>query len=223
MNIKRFFIKLIVYGLLLFIIFASLYSLFLRDLWVNKGITKTERRMELPGDNYVENPDTVYQQAITINAPADVVWAYLIQVGYQRAGWYNWDFINRWAADNYFYKGNSSANNIILELQSLKEGDNISILPEIAFKVEKLKKNNHLLLTAKEGEDYVVTWAYDLRILQDDMTRLMVRWQSDIGEGFLFDLMNYVITEPGGAGIQQWEMLKGIKKRAERDYNNLNN
>lgn len=223
MGKKKYFIKLIVYGFLLIVIFASLYSLVLRDWWVNRGITKTERMIELPGDNYVEDPDTVYQQAVTINAPADIVWAYLIQVGYQRAGWYNWDFINRWAADNYFYEGKGSADRIILELQKLKKGDSISILPDISFEVEEIKMNDYLLLTGKEGDDYVVTWAYDLRVLNDDMTRLMVRWKSDIGDGFLFDLMNYVITEPGGAGIQQWEMLKGIKKRAERDYNNLKN
>jgi len=222
-NKKQIFIKLIVYGILLLIIFASLYSLVLRDWWVNKGITQSERNINLPGDDYVKNPDTTYQQAITINAPAELVWQYLIQVGYQRAGWYNWDFINRWAADNYFYEGNSSAERVIEELQNLSQGDTISILPDIAFKVEELKENDHLLLTGKEGEEYVVTWAYELRKLQEDQTRLMVRWKSDIGEGFLFNLMNYVITEPGGAGIQQWEMLKGIKERAERDYKNSNN
>lgn len=221
MNKKRFFIKFIVYGFLLLVIFASLYSLVFRDLWINKGITKTERNMKLPGDNYVKNPDTKYQQAITIEAPANIVWAYLIQVGYQRAGWYNWDFINRWAADDYFYKGNSSADKIILELQDLSKNDKISILPDNSLNVEEIQKDDYLLLTAKEKDNYIITWLYKLISLQDDQTRLIVRWKSDIGEGFLFDLMNYVITEPGGAGIQQWEMLKGIKERAERDYNKL--
>lgn len=221
MNKKRFFIKFIVYGFLLLVIFASLYSLVFRDLWINKGITKTERNMKLPGDNYVKNPDTKYQQAITIEAPANIVWAYLIQVGYQRAGWYNWDFINRWAADDYFYKGNSSADKIILELQDLSKNDKISILPDNSLNVEEIQKDDYLLLTAKENDNYIITWLYKLISLQDDQTRLIVRWKSDIGEGFLFDLMNYVITEPGGAGIQQWEMLKGIKERAERDYNKL--
>src|SRR6056297_3771128 len=165
MNKMILFKKIVVYGLLLLIIFASLYSLFLRDIWVNKGITKTELKQNLPGDGLVKNPDTEYEQAITIEAPADIVWSYLIQVGYQRAGWYNWDFINRWAADNYFYENNRSADRIIPELQDLEQGDSISILPDISFTVAEIKKNNHLLLTGKEDRDYVVTWAYDLRVL----------------------------------------------------------
>ena len=220
MNKMKFLKKVVVYGLLLLIIFVSLYSLFLRDIWVNKGITKSERRQTLPGDGLVKNPDTVYEQAITIEAPADIVWSYLIQVGYQRAGWYNWDFINRWAADNYFYENNRSANRIIPELQDLEQGDKISILPDISFDVEELKEKEYFLLTGVEDGEHIITWVYKLKNLQEDQTRLIVRWQSDIADGFFFDLMNYVITEPGGAGIQQWEMLKGIKKRAERDYNN---
>jgi len=222
MKFKRIFLKTVVYGLLLLIIFVSIYSLFLRDVWVNKGITKTERSMEMPGDGYVNNPDTVYEQAITINTPPEYVWSYLIQVGYKRAGWYNWDFINRYAADNYFYENNKSAERVIPELQNLNKGDKISIMPEISFLVEEIKKNDHLLLTGIEEDEYVVTWLYKLNKVQENKTRLIVKWQSDIGDGFLFDLMNYVITEPAGAGIQQWEMLKGIKQRAERDYNNKN-
>ena len=221
MNFKKIFLKTVVYGLLLLIIFVSIYSLFLRDVWVNKGITKTEKNMEMPGDGYVKNPDTVYEQAITINTPPEYVWSYLIQVGYKRAGWYNWDFINRLAADNYFYKNDKSAERVIPELQDLNQGDKISIVPDISFLVEEINENDHLLLTGVEEDEYVVTWAYKLNKVQENKTRLIVKWQSDIGDGFLFNLMNYVITEPAGAGIQQWEMLKGIKQRAERDYNNI--
>src|SRR6056297_575435 len=139
MKFKRIFLKTVVYGLLLLIIFVSIYSLFLRDVCVNKGITKTERSMEMPGDGYVNNPDTVYEQAITINTPPEYVWSYLIQVGYKRAGWYNWDFINRYAADNYFYENNKSAERVIPELQNLNKGDKISIMPEISFLVEEIK------------------------------------------------------------------------------------
>lgn len=36
-------------------------------------------------------------------------------------------------------------------------------------------------------------------------------------------MLNFLIIEPGSAGIQQSQMLKGIKVRAERDYQTMLN
>ena len=41
------------------------------------------------------------------------------------------------------------------------------------------------------------------------------------GKNIIVRAMNVLIIEPGGAGIQQSQMLRGIKKRAERDYQDL--
>jgi hypothetical protein len=166
MNFKRIFFKVVVYALLLLLIFSSLYALFLRDLWVNKGITKTERNMEMPGDGYVNNPDMVYEQAITINTPPEYVWAYLIQVGYKRAGWYNWDFINRLAADNYFYENDRSADRVIPELQNLNQGDKISIVPDISFLVEEIKENDFNLNIPRYVDTFEEEEEIDLMAVQ---------------------------------------------------------
>jgi hypothetical protein len=174
----------------------------------------------MPGDGFVISPGTKYTHAITVNAPVDLVWAYLIQVGYKRAGWYNWDFINRMAAKDYFYENNKSAERIIPELQNLKEGDKLSIVPQISFDVSELKSNDHMLLTGNENGKYVVVWSYVLKKIDDATTRLYVRWTSDLGKGFVPALMNLLVTEPGGVGIQQTRMFRGIKRRAERDYLN---
>jgi hypothetical protein len=55
----------------------------------------------MPGDGLV--PDaTSTTRAITIAAPPEQVWPWLVQLGYGRAGWYSYDWIdndNRPSAD----------------------------------------------------------------------------------------------------------------------------
>lgn len=186
--------------------------------WILKmGASRNEVTMLLPGDGLVVDPNMKYTQAVTINAPYDVVWAYLIQVGYRRAGWYNWDAFNRLAAKDYFYENNSSANRTIQELQDIKAGDQIFLTPQIGMEVEIFEPNKCLMLTGHEDNHYIVTWTYYLKQLKPDRTRLVVRWNSKLGSGLLFKLMNLLVIEPGGAGIQQSLMLRGIKKRAEKE------
>ncbi len=200
-------------------ILISIYFLFVRPWILQMGLNDEEVGMVMEGDELVESPTMEYTQAVTINAPIEIVWGYLVQVGYKRAGWYNWDFINRLAAKNYFYENNRSANRIIPELQNLQEGDKIFLLPQIGLDVTSLKENEIMLLTGSNDNQYEVSWLYKLREIDDqDKTRLYVRWRSNMGGGLLVKIMNLLITEPGGIGIQQSLMLKGIKKRAERDH-----
>ncbi|HET9017587.1 MAG TPA: hypothetical protein VFN57_18445, partial [Thermomicrobiaceae bacterium] len=56
--------------------------------------TDDERRRPLPGDALVPDPMGVITHAITINAPSEDVWPWLVQLGAGRAGWYAWDRID---------------------------------------------------------------------------------------------------------------------------------
>ena len=40
------------------------------------------------GDDIVSSPDVVMNRAVTIDAPPERVWPWLVQLGKQRAGWY---------------------------------------------------------------------------------------------------------------------------------------
>ncbi|MEO8453457.1 MAG: hypothetical protein ABI647_26980, partial [Gemmatimonadota bacterium] len=59
------------------------------------GTTDQERRAPLPGDATV--PDAHYRidHAVTIKAPADSVWRWLVQIGQDRAGFYSYDWLER--------------------------------------------------------------------------------------------------------------------------------
>jgi hypothetical protein len=73
------------------------------------------------GDELVPYPKGIITHALTINAPPEAVWPWLIQMGSGRAGWYAYDQI-----DN---GGTPSARHIIPELQYIAVGDVMPALP----------------------------------------------------------------------------------------------
>ncbi len=59
------------------------------------GATEAERVKRLPGDEIVEDVMTDYTRAVTIDAPPAAVWPWLVQIGDRRAGFYSYDWIER--------------------------------------------------------------------------------------------------------------------------------
>jgi len=59
------------------------------------GSTREELVMPLPGDPEPREQAFEIQHAVTINAPAEDVWAWLVQLGQDRAGFYSYDWLER--------------------------------------------------------------------------------------------------------------------------------
>ena len=59
------------------------------------GSTRAELLMPLPGDPAVRTPALEIQHAVTIAAPPSEVWAWLVQLGQDRAGFYSYDWLER--------------------------------------------------------------------------------------------------------------------------------
>ena len=59
------------------------------------GSTPAEHGMALPGDRLDRNPALELQHAVTVNAPPEAVWAWLVQLGQDRAGFYSYDWLER--------------------------------------------------------------------------------------------------------------------------------
>ena len=85
------------------------------------GATKQERLRRLPGDDFTDDPVAVTSHAITINAPPDRIWPWLVQMGWHRGARYT----AQWAGRLLFPANDPSADRIIPELQHLKVGDHI--------------------------------------------------------------------------------------------------
>jgi hypothetical protein len=101
---------------------AVVYVRWFRPWQLTWGATVEEVARRLPGDELVSRPTFDATRAITIAAPAEQVWPWLVQVGVTRAGWYSYDFL-----DNFM---RPSADRIIPELQHLAPGDIMGMSPD---------------------------------------------------------------------------------------------
>lgn len=164
------------------------------------GATDEEVGRPMPGDDIV--PDAASTtRAISIAAPAEQVWPWLVQLGYGRAGWYSYDWI-----DN---DGRPSANRHVPELQTLKVGDQILMLPQLGPRVREVQPNRYFVAGDREGG----TWCLALNPTTRGcrlVSRWRVGWQLTLANAF------WILISDPGAFIMERKMLKGIKARAEQ-------
>lgn len=171
------------------------------------GATRAEVAGPLPGDDLL--PDAQYRttRAITVNAPANAVWPWLVQVGCLRGGFYSNDLLDNFA--------HPSARELIPELQRLEVGQWVSMSPTpsetTAFKVEDFEVNRWLLWRKPDS-----TWVWALRELPNGQTRLVTRvhaardWHKPA-----LALLGLILMEFGDFAMMR-RMLLGIKDRAEK-------
>jgi hypothetical protein len=191
-------------------VLAVIYAVTIRPWQLHRGATKEEIERTLPGDDRVPNPKFAYTQAITIQAPPEAIWPWLVQIGYHRAGWYSHDWIHRLlGVAGSVDDDRRSANRVIPELQDLQVGDLIEIAPEMGFEVLEIEPNQFLLLGTEDG-----SWVWFLDPADTNTTRLIVRmrgtWPPGPGNALLFGIPNEL-----GSLVMQPKTLRGIQQRAE--------
>src|SRR5690349_21364882 len=71
----------------------------IRPLYLRWGTTAEERTARLLGDDLVRDARYRVDHAITIHAPADSVWPWLVQLGQDRAGFYSYAWLERLIGD----------------------------------------------------------------------------------------------------------------------------
>jgi hypothetical protein len=193
-----------------------LYLLGLRRRHLRWGATDAEARRMLPYDDAVARPQYEATHAITIDAPVASVWPWLVQIGYQRAGFYSYDAIERALG----LHGLASAETILPEFQSLGAGDTIPLNPAISFPVIEVTPP-HLLALAAHGpvpgaEQVIVdlSWVFILEAVDTQTTRLLVRFRGQYQPRLRLGILAYLFLELGHFVMEQ-KMLRGLKQRAE--------
>src|SRR5262249_55055205 len=99
-----------------------------------------ESTMPLAGDAFVPSAMATHTDAITIEAPPERVWPWLLQMGGDRAGWYSWDALD--------HGGMPSAREIDPRLAHLSVGDLLHALPDAkdGFRVLAIEPERALVL-----------------------------------------------------------------------------
>jgi hypothetical protein len=110
--------------------------------WYNRwGAALAEVTCAMPGDDLVPLPMLASTRAITSGAPPEEVWAWLVQIGQGRGGFYSFD-----ALENLLRWDTHSADQIIPELQQLQAGDLILLAPAEAPCFRAMVEPPHVLV-----------------------------------------------------------------------------
>jgi hypothetical protein len=143
-------------------LFAPLY----RRRHLRWGASDAEAAAAMPGDELLPDPSFNATRAITIAAPPEDVWRWVVQVGYGRAGWYSYDLFDNAARP--------SADRILSEYQHVQAGDWVPMAAKVneqtAFKIKAFETNRWML-----WEKPLSTWTWKLTSLENGHTRLVVR------------------------------------------------
>ena len=193
------------YAILFVLLLIGVYLLIIHPWMANWGSTKTEQQMILPGDELHPGPSGHTTMAITIHAPIDVVWGWLVQIGQDRAGYYTYTWLeNLVGADIH------NANEIHAEWQTLAVGDIWRVVPpdylgdvgkDAGFRVMIIEPNQVLVVD--------VMGAFVLIPVDENETRLIVR-----GEAAPANILMRMVVEPIVFTMIR-PMLLGLKDRAE--------
>ncbi len=160
---------------------AAFYVWRVRPWMATWGTEGDEASRPFAGDEHVPEPMLQATRAVTIDAPPEEVWPWLVQMGLDRGGFYSFDRL-----DN---EGRPSATTIIPELQDLQEGDEILLERRAAARVTHLDPPRAMvwaLLGAEVelGLTASMSMAYILEPLARRPTRLLSRVRAKSGEGW---------------------------------------
>lgn len=178
--------------------------------------------MGLPGDEVVTDVMTHCTKALTIDAPPEAVWPWLIQIGDRRAGFYSHDWVERFlfAGTVHYAEGTHSATRIHPELQDVHLGDRIN-----TASVGRIAVGNPVTVLEPNRAFVAGAWAFVLRPLPGGRTRLLVR-ERDSGytqplaprRSMLLraglGVIDYVVGDPLHF-VMERRMMLGLKQRSE--------
>jgi hypothetical protein len=192
----------ILVGLLIAVTVIGTYLQVLGPWQRRWGATDDEVRRALPGDGLLRPGAPSTTRAITIDAPPEEVFPWLLQIGYGRGGWYSYDWI-----DN---DGKPSLERIDPALQRLAAGERIQMLPGMGPVVHEIVPDRCIV---SRGE--TDSWCLLVELTPDGRTRLISRWRQDWPKT-ASTYVWLVVADPG-AFVMERKMLRRIRDLAEGD------
>lgn len=211
-----------------------------RRWWETWGIDPAESNRAMPGDDLVANAIGEDTRGITIDAPPEAVWPWLVQMGFGRAGWYSYD---------RFDMRGESAERIVPEWQRLETGDTLPTHPGGGFVVKVLEPGHALVAyvdsaiaegwkagARNQGADaemppglaasgqfldttmpreFAASWAIVIEPAGEDRTRLIERFRyrgdaTGPGARAMGALLGF------GVFVMAQRHMTGLRRRAER-------
>jgi proline iminopeptidase len=201
---------------------AGAYAVIIRPRLLRWGATDDEVRRPYPGADLIPGGVRSGAMAVTIDAPPDRVWPWLVQMGYGRAGWYSWDHLDNW--------GSKSATRLHPEWQQIALGDRLPSMPDDKawWEVAALEPERFLGLRASidlRGRPYDPAgsrprfftdslWGFLLDELPGRRTRLVVSGYWALQPRWIQPIMSVLFLEPAH-WIMQTRQFANLKRLVE--------
>jgi len=159
----------------------------------------------MPGDDLLSGAAFTATRAITVDAGPERLWPWLVQVGFGRAGFYSYDWL-----DNL---GRPSADVLLGQYQTPHVGDLAAPMAEPAndrnaFTVAVVEPPTALVWAKPDS-----TWAWRLSDAGGGLTRVVTRLKARYERG-PFLPVTVALMEVGDFPMMR-RMLLGLKERAE--------
>ncbi|MBN1306054.1 MAG: hypothetical protein JXA13_16575 [Anaerolineales bacterium] len=181
-----------------------LYLIWIRPWQLHWGATEEEVQRPMPGDEIVTAPSFDATRGITIEAPPEALYPWIVQMGITRAGWYSYDLL-----DNL---GRPSAREILPNLQESFPGQLIPVSPDgkQGFYVKEFAENEWMLWW-DQGDS--VTWVWMISPVGEGQSRLVtrvrVRYHWSLRDVFFNLILEFCDI------LMMAKCMRGIKERAE--------
>lgn len=200
--------------------FATL-AMALRPWFLRWGATGEEVSRTWPGDEMAPKPASLATRAVTIHAPAEEVWPWIVQIGQDRGGFYSYTWL-----ENLVGARIHNADRILPECQSREVGDTVWMAPRERYggkgcmRVARLDPGKAMVLVSPDDYETVIktgvaplgVWSFILDPVDERTTRLIVRSLSGTKEGpgrfLIFDPIHFIMER---------KMMLGIRDRAETE------
>ena len=202
---KILLVLVILLGVLLVVILLAVLLTPWMDRW---GTQVDERTVVLPGDDLINDPARVANRAVTINAPIEKIYPWILQIGADKSGMYSYTWLEqtlgcKMAKDETLHP----------EWHNLAEGDEMKMcagdFAPPPYIVARVLPNETVVFGHKEGEKWVETWQFILQPQTDGSTRLIARTSTNMTGGF------WEVIRPISFMMER-KMLLTIKEISER-------
>jgi hypothetical protein len=202
---------------------AGTYAAVIRPWFLKWGATPEEVEREWPGDALVPDAPTISTRAITIDAPASVVWRWLIQIGQDRAGFYSY----RWL-ENLARADMPEIHALMPEFAKRSPGETVWLARPDRYGgrarmvIGLLIEGRALILVATEDADRALTegrapsgtWGFLVEPIDARRTRLIARSRAGTRKDVAARVADLGFWEPAHF-VMERRMLMTIKRLAE--------
>jgi len=200
------------------------YHLGLRQWCLHWGATQAELRSTLPGDPLFPAFSSDATHAITIDAPPEKIWPWLMQIGQDRSGFYSYTFL-----ENAFRCDMPEVHSLRPEWKPRTQGETVWFCAPQRFQgqgkmISAIVEQDHAfaMVSANDwrslqagGTAHEGIWSFTLEKGPNGHTRLIARLRGGAPPSLTARLVGRLFWEPAHFVMEQ-KMLRRIRDLAEK-------